>query len=63
MTLTLLKPGEARPVTETLSDGSYIVGRGKTARIQLPFSDVSERHALIMVRSGKASVEDLKSAN
>ena len=63
MTLTLLKPGEARPVTETLADGAYIVGRGRTARIQLPFSDVSERHALIMVRSGKASVEDLKSAN
>ena len=63
MTLTLLKPGEARPVTETLADGAYIVGRGKTTRIQLPFSDVSERHALIMVRNGQASVEDLKSAN
>ena len=63
MTLTLLKPGEARPVTEMLSDGSYIVGRGKSARIKLPFSAVSERHALIMVRNGKAFVEDLKSAN
>ena len=63
MTLTLLQPGEARPVTETLADGAYIVGRGKTTRIQLPFSDVSERHALIMVRNGQASVEDLKSAN
>jgi len=63
MTLTLLKSGEARPATETLTEGAYIVGRGKTARIRLPFSDVSERHALIMVRNGKASVEDLKSAN
>ena len=63
MTLTLLKPGEARPVTETLTDGAYIVGRGKTARIPLPYSDVSERHALITVRGGKVSVEDLKSAN
>ena len=63
MTLTLLKPGELRPVTETLADGAYIVGRGKAAKIQLPYADVSERHALIMVRGGKASIEDLKSAN
>ena len=63
MTLTLLKPGELRPVTETLADGAYIVGRGKAAKIQLPYADVSERHALIMVRSGEASIEDLKSAN
>ncbi len=63
MTLTLLKPGELRPVTETLADGAYIVGRGKAAKIQLPYADVSERHALIVVRGGKASIEDLKSAN
>ena len=63
MTLTLLKPGELRPAIETLADGAYIVGRGKAAKIQLPFADVSERHALIVVRGGKASIEDLKSAN
>jgi hypothetical protein len=63
MTLTLLKPGELRPATETLKDGAYIVGRGKAAKIALPYADVSERHALIMVRGGKASIEDLKSAN
>ena len=63
MTLTLLKPGELRPVSETLADGAYIVGRGKAAKIQLPYADVSERHALIVVRSGMASIEDLKSAN
>ena len=63
MTLTLLKPGQARPVTETITEGNYIVGRGKAARIILPYADVSERHALITVRGGKVSVEDLKSAN
>ena len=63
MTLTLLKPGEARPTTETLANGAYIVGRGNAAKISLPYADVSDRHALIMVRGGKASIEDLKSAN
>ena len=63
MTLTILKPGQARPSTEALADGNYIVGRGKAARIVLPYADVSERHALITVRGGKATIEDLKSAN
>ena len=63
MTLTILKPGQVRPSTEALADGNYIVGRGKAARIVLPYADVSERHALITVRGGKATIEDLKSAN
>ena len=46
MTLTILKPGHARPVSETLGDGNYIVGRGPAARIVLPYADVSERHAI-----------------
>ena len=63
MTLTLLKPGHANPVTETIADGNYIVGRGPAAKIALPYADVSERHALIIVRNGEASIEDLKSVN
>ena len=63
MTLTLLKSGHATPVTETIADGNYIVGRGSAAKIALPYADVSERHALIIVRNGKASIEDLRSAN
>ena len=63
MTLTLLKPGHARPVSETLGDGNYIVGRGPAAKIVLSYADVSERHALIVIRNGKATIEDLKSAN
>lgn len=63
MTITLLKPGQSTPVTENLPDGNYIVGRGSAARIALAFPDVSERHALLCVRDGKATIEDLKSAN
>jgi pSer/pThr/pTyr-binding forkhead associated (FHA) protein len=63
MTITLLKPGQSTPVTENLPDGNYFVGRGSAAKIQLAYADVSERHALISVRDGKATVEDLKSAN
>ena len=63
MTLTLLKPGQSTPVAENLPDGNYIVGRGASSKIVLAYADVSERHALISIREGKATVEDLKSAN
>lgn len=63
MTLTLIKSGEQQPATESLHDGAYIVGRGNAAKIRLPYADVSERHALIVIRDGSASIEDLKSAN
>lgn len=63
MVLVLTKSGEESPSISDMTDGSCIIGRGAAARIVLPFPDVSERHALIMVRNGKAWVEDLKSAN
>ena len=63
MTITLLKPGQTSPVSENLSDGNYIVGRGSASRIVLAYADVSERHALIAIRNESATVEDLKSAN
>ena len=63
MTIILLKPGQLTPVTENLTDGNYIVGRGSSARIVLGYADVSERHALISIRNERATVEDLKSAN
>ena len=63
MTITLLKPGQTSPVSENLSDGNYIVGRGSASRIVLAYADVSERHALIAIRNERATVEDLKSAN
>jgi pilus assembly protein CpaF len=63
MTVSLIKPGQAAPVTEELPDGNHFIGRNASARIVLPYPDVSERHALISVRDGKATIEDLKSAN
>ena len=46
-----------------LADGTYIIGRGMACKIRLNFPDVSERHAILTVRDGKAMVEDLHSAN
>ena len=63
MVLTLLKPGESKPLSEELPDGNHFIGRRETSRIVLPYADVSERHALICIRNGQATVEDLKSAN
>ena len=63
MTLTLLKPGQSTPVSENLPDGNYFIGRGASAKIVLSYADVSERHAILSVRGGSASIEDLNSAN
>lgn len=63
MILLLTRQGEDKPSALEIADGSFIVGRGSAAKVQLPFPDVSDRHALIMVRGGKAGIEDLKSAN
>jgi pilus assembly protein CpaF len=63
MILTLLKPGQPTPVTENLPDGNYFVGRAPSAKIVLAYPDVSERHALISINNGNATIEDLKSAN
>lgn len=49
--------------TRELTDGSYIIGRAESCRICLPFPDVSERHAILTVRNGKALLEDLRSSN
>jgi len=46
-----------------LTEGTYLIGRGETCRIRLPFPDVSERHAILSVRDGTAILEDLHSAN
>ena len=60
--LTIFREGAA-PTRAELPDGVHVVGSGERCRVRLPAPGVSERHALIMVRNGKASVEDLKSAN
>ena len=49
--------------TRELSDGAWMIGRGEMCRIRFDFPDVSERHAIMTVRDGRAVLEDLHSAN
>ena len=49
--------------TRELAEGSYVIGRGESCRIRFDYPEVSERHALLFVRNGVATVEDLRSAN
>ncbi len=61
--LDFIRPGEGTATRNTLEDGSYLVGRGNACHIRLPFPDVSERHALLLLRGDRAQIEDLHSAN
>ena len=61
MLLTTLIDG--RRETRELTEGTYMIGRGESCRIRLPFPEVSERHAILTVRDGRAILEDLHSAN
>ena len=61
MILTSLIDGNRE--TRELEDGAYLIGRAENCRICFPFPDVSERHAILTVRDGRALLEDLHSAN
>ena len=61
MQLTTLIDGVR--TSHELTDGSYVIGRSPNCRIRLDFPDVSERHAILTVREGRAILEDLHSAN
>ena len=61
MTLTTLIDG--RRDTRELTDGTYVIGRGEGCRIRIDSPDVSERHAILTVRDGRAIIEDLHSSN
>lgn len=61
--LDLVSPGESTPCRQTLEDGTYFIGRGKANKIRLPYPEVSERHALLILRRGQATLQDLHSAN
>ena len=60
MTLTTLVAGVRE--TRELADGTYLIGRGPLCRICFNAPEVSERHALLTVRDGRALLEDLHSA-
>ena len=61
MILTTLIGGNRE--SRTLTDGTYMIGRNPSCPICFDFPDVSERHAILTVRDGRAVVEDLHSAN
>ena len=44
-------------------DGEYTVGRSPSAEVCLDSGSVSRAHALLVVRSGQVSVQDLRSTN
>ena len=46
-----------------LAGGVYIIGRGVGCHIRIEAPDVSERHAILTVRDGSVTLEDLHSAN
>lgn len=61
-TLNIAHPG--KPVqTVDLSEGSYTIGRGEACKIRLRHPEISERHALLVIRNGRATIEDLNSSN
>ncbi len=49
--------------TRELVDGTYVIGRGDGCRIRFDSPEVSERHAILVVRDGCATLDDLHSAN
>ena len=61
MTLTTLVDGKRE--TRELPDGTYMIGRQESCRIRFDFPEVSERHAILTLRDGKAVLEDIHSAN
>ena len=61
MVLTTLIGGNRE--SRTLTDGTYMIGRNPSCQIRFDFPEVSERHAILTVRDGRAVVEDLHSAN
>ena len=60
MTLTTLVGGER--FERELSEGSYILGRSEGCQVRIDDPLVSERHAILTIRDGIATIEDLHSA-
>jgi eukaryotic-like serine/threonine-protein kinase len=59
VTLVSVKTGEEIQLTRPIS----VVGRGSDCDVVIKKPDVSKRHCRIIVRSGRAEVEDLDSVN
>ena len=61
-TLNIAHPGKPVQSVE-LMDGSYTIGRSDACKIRLRLPEVSERHALLIIRNNQAIIEDLHSSN
>ena len=61
--IDIARPGAGAATRLRAEDGSYLIGRGAGCRIHLPDPDVSERHALLILRDGTATLQDLDSSN
>ena len=61
--LDLVLAHESTPRRSVLEDGTYIIGRGKAAKIVLAYPNISGRHALLILSGAKASLEDMHSSN
>lgn len=59
----LIRPGDGQARRFTLDNGDFFIGRGDACKIHLPSPEISERHALLMLRDGSANIQDLRSAN
>ena len=46
-----------------LAEGENLVGRGREAQVRIPTSEVSRRHARIVVAADGVTIEDLESRN
>lgn len=57
--MILVHDGQAWP----LADGEHVIGRGEEATVRLAAPGLSRRHARIVVRQGRATLEDLESKN
>ena len=61
MVLTTLFGGTRE--TRELESGTYMIGRAASCHVRFDAPEVSERHAILTVRDGKAVLEDLNSSN
>ena len=61
MVLTTLFGGARE--TRELEPGTYMIGRAASCHVRFNSPEVSERHAILTVRDGKAVLEDLHSVN
>ncbi len=61
--IDVVLPDNATSRRLRVTDGAYLIGRGEGCRIHLPYPDVSDRHARLVVADGVVTLQDLDSSN